>query len=120
MTEYVRSTSIASYQVVAKGNQATFTVNDVSSSITLPTSATIALRQKSTLTFVTITNGETSASVTINATSVTTGTYTLILESYDSSASSLLQTTLKTDTITLYVANFSRYPTIASVQVVMK
>ena len=67
VTEYVRSTSIASYQVVIKGSQATFSVDDVSSSITLPTTATIALRQTSstTLSFVTITNGATSASVTI-------------------------------------------------------
>ena len=44
VTEYVRSTSLESYQVVMKGNQATFSVDDVSSSITLPTTATIALR----------------------------------------------------------------------------
>ena len=82
VSDFVRSTSSASYKVVTKASQATFTVDDVSSSITLPTSATISLRQKAgeNLSFVTITNGDTSASVTINAASVTTGAYTLVLE----------------------------------------
>ena len=121
MTEYVRSTSIASYQVVVKGSQATFSVDDVSSSITLPTTATIALRQTSstTLSFVTITNGATSASVTISATGVTAGTYTLVLESYDSSAGSSSDT-LKTDTVTVYVTEYVRSTSIASYQVVAK
>ena len=115
MTEYTRSLSIANYQVVAKGSQATFSVDNFSSSITLPTTATIALRQISSaaLAFVTITNGATSASVTIDANGVTAGTYTLVLESYDSSAGSSSET-LKTDTVTIYVSDFVRSTSIAS------
>ena len=115
MTEYTRSLSIANYQVVAKGSQATFSVDNVSSSITLPTTAKIALRQKTgaNLSFVTITNGATSASVAIDVTGVSTGTYTLVLESYDSSAGSSSEM-LKTDTITIYVSDFVRSTSIAS------
>ena len=121
VTDYVRSTAITSYQVVMKGSQATFSVDNVSSSITLPTTAKIALRQKTgaNLSFVTITNGATSASVAIDATGVTTGTYTLVLESYDSSAGSSL-TTLKSDAVTVYVTDYVRSTAITSYQVVMK
>ena len=67
----------------------------------------------------TITNGDTSASVTYNAASVTTGAYTLVLESYDSSAGSSL-TTLKSDAVTVYVTDYVRSTAITSYQVVMK
>ena len=121
VTEYVRSTSLESYQVVMKGRQETLSVDHVSSSITLPTTATIALRQISSaaLAFVTITNGATSATVTIDAASVTAGSYTLKLESYDSSAGST-SATLKTDTILVYVTEYARSASLESYKVVMK
>ena len=114
MTEYARSTSVASYQVVVKGSQATFSVEDVSPSISLPTSPTIELRQGNpVLAFVSITNGATSASVAIDATSVSAATYTLKLESYDSSIGST-EATLKTDTVTIYVIEYVRSKSVAS------
>ena len=87
MTEFVRLKSFASYQAVVRDTPATFSVDHISSSIALPASVKIALRQKSTevLKFVTITNGETSASITINADSTAYYYEDLILESYDSS-----------------------------------
>ena len=85
----------------------------------MPTSATITLRQKSTLAFVTITNGATSASVTIDANSVTTGTYTLVLESYDSSTGSSSEM-LNTDTVTVYVTEYVRSTSIASYLIIEK
>ena len=67
----------------------------------------------------TIVDGDTSATVTINASSVTAGSYSLKLESYDSSAGST-SATLKTDTILVYVTEYARSTSLESYQVVMK
>ena len=67
--EYARSETIPSYFVILKGSTKTFNVNDVTSTTTLPSYITIFLEQTSALSFVTISNGETAAFVTINAAS---------------------------------------------------
>ena len=77
----------------------------------LPT-PNIELRQNSpsSLTFVTIVKGASSKNVAIdtNATSVTVGVYTLILESYGDTSTGSSLTTLKTDTVTIYVTEYTR------------
>ena len=107
--------------MILKGDSASFTVDDVSSSITLPTTLKIGLRQESSasLAFVTITDGDISATILIDANDVATATYTLVLESYNSNSSSP-QKTLKTDTVTVYVTDYVRSTAITSYQVVMK
>jgi hypothetical protein len=90
--------------VVLKGITESFVVENIASTITLPTTPTIYLRQNSAalLSFVTIVNGQSSADVTINTTGVTAGSYTLTLESYDGSSGSSMAT-LKTDKVTIEV-----------------
>ena len=84
-------------------------MENVASIITLPTLQNIKLRQKSSvsLSFTTISDGATSATVSIDTTGVIVGTYKLVLESYDSSAGPLFET-LKTDTVTIYVTEYVR------------
>ena len=74
--------------------------------IILPTTATINLRQiNASISFATIENGLTSATVSINTAGVTAGAYDLVFESYDVAAPS---TRLKTDTVTIQVYEFVR------------
>ena len=63
---------------IQKGKSASLTVQDVTPTITLPTTPTIELRQNSaySLPFVTVANGASSATVTIDTTTAAIGTYT--------------------------------------------
>ena len=101
--------------IILKGNSASLTVQNATPTITLPTTPTIELRQNSasSIAFVTIANGPSSATVKFDTSTAAVGTYTLLLESFDSSAGSSLAT-LKTDTITIYVTEFARSPSVAS------
>ena len=71
VTEYVRTTPVASQVIIRSGNEASLFVSHAYTTIALPTPHLINLRQKTTasLTYVAITNDATSASVVINTTS---------------------------------------------------
>ena len=71
--------------------------------------SSINLRQNSakSISFATIINGASSATISIDTNGVAVGVYTLTLETYDSSASAP-QATINTDTIKIYVTEYVR------------
>ena len=82
---------------------------DVCAEDTIADTLNIALSQSSTLTFVTLTNGASSADVTINASSLSANAtpYQMVLESKDTN-SALPNLVLKTDTVNIYVTEYTR------------
>ena len=104
MTDFVRDVSVKDSIIVKSGMKGTLDVNHVYSSINLPISFSIDLRQKfgSELTFVTLTNSISSTNVEIDATFLPTGEYTLVLEAFDSGYA-FEGLSLKTDTVTVFV-----------------
>ena len=73
VTMYARAMQVETLKIILKGNSATFSVEKALSSITLPNTPSVLLRQKvgAELSFVAIQDGAstTSASVTIDTTS---------------------------------------------------
>ena len=101
-TRYIREVPLKSTIVVKAGDTYVFTVPHVYSEYIIANILAIDLRQKagSELSSVTFTNGKTSTDVSLDATSLSPGEYTLVLESFDLNVPELA---LKTDIIKIIV-----------------
>ena len=103
--DLVRGTALVSSVPVEKGKTASVSVEHLQPSMTITPSPTINLRQAtaSPLSWVSIANGASSSTITIDATSVAVAqAYTATLESYDASSQ-----TRKTETLSIEVFDWA-------------
>ena len=86
---------------IIQGQSKTISVQRITSSFEIATELAIQLRQSTDLSFVSITEGESTSDVVIDAANQTFGEYTLTLESFNSL--SIAQSALKTDTVVIRI-----------------